>query len=344
MAVDFSLRHLCLLLGAQLWSWPKWQHFSCHLSWRTGGQRFSCQKAGWLVVGWLVQQVGRLEVSGLINLLSGIGAEENGPSAASAGLVQLPVARWERQRNWIYHRSWKDAYPFASVVGSGQGVAGQKHHIKVCLQNSWIAKIYLHDSHMMVQLMLLAAKCLKFLPSCLKMRAFKSFTMQAVRLTSSMQSISNGCLSIVASGSSEIQSGTKGCDDCEGEHHIVSQMEGHRRGNIVSCCHISNPLPKLHLQGFVLGLLSIAWFRVSGFRYLLRLCHIDCYSSNTKARPSNSFDFSLWAQACMIHIIQFTFILKTAVAREPVMQSENRIYIIYNGMRKVRRWMNKLNI
>ena len=139
-----------------------------------------------------------------------------------------------------------------------------------------IAKIYLHDSHMMVQLMLLAAKCLKFLPSCLKMRAFKSFTMQAVRLTWSMQSISNGCLSIVASGSSEIQSGTKGCDDCEGEHHIVSQMEGHRRGNIVSCCHISNPLPKLHLQGFVLGLLSIAWFRVSSFRYLLMLCHIDC--------------------------------------------------------------------
>ena len=40
-----------------------------------------------------MQQVGRLEVSGLINLLSGIGAEENGPSAASAGLVQLPVAR-----------------------------------------------------------------------------------------------------------------------------------------------------------------------------------------------------------------------------------------------------------
>ena len=62
-----------------------------------------------------------------------------------------------------------------------------------------IAKIYWHDSHVTVQLMQFAAKCLKFLPSCLEMRAFKSFTMQEVRFTSSMESISNGCLSIVAS-------------------------------------------------------------------------------------------------------------------------------------------------
>lgn len=156
-----------------------------------------------------------------------------------------------------------------------------------------IAKIYWHDSHVTVQLMLFAAKCLKFLPSCLEMRAFKSFTMQEVRFTSSMESISNGCLSIVASGSSEIQSGTKGCDDCEGKHHMVAQMERHRRGNIVSCCPVSNPLPRLLLQGFILGLLSMAWLRVSNFRYLVRFCHGDCYSSNTKARPSNSFDFSL---------------------------------------------------
>lgn len=156
-----------------------------------------------------------------------------------------------------------------------------------------IAKIYWHDSHVTVQLMLFAAKCLKFLPSCLEMRAFKSLTMQEVRFTSSMESISNGYLSIVASGSSEIQSGTKGCDDCEGEHHMVAQMETHRRGNIVSCCPVSNPLPRLLLQGFVLGLLSMAWFRVSNFRYLVRFCHGDCYSRNTKARPSNSFDFSL---------------------------------------------------
>ena len=178
--------------------------------------------------------------------------------------------------------------------------------------------------------MLLAAKCLKFLPSCLEMSSFKSFTMQTVRLTSSIESISHGCLSVVASGSREIQFGRKGCDECEGEHHIVAQMERHRRATIVSCCPVSNPLPKLLLQGFVLGLLSMAWFRVSNlsnFRYLVRFCHGDCYSSNTKARPSNSFDFSLWAQACMIHMIQFTFILKTGVAREPIMQSENRIHL-----------------
>ena len=55
---------------------------------------------------------------------------------------------------------------------------------------------------------------------------------------------------------------------CEGEHHIVAQMGRHRRDTIVSCCPVSNPLPRLLLQGFVLGLLSMAWFRVSNFRYL----------------------------------------------------------------------------
>jgi len=39
-----------------------------------------------------------MEVSGLINLLSGIGDEGNGPSADSAELVQLQVAR-EQRRN-----------------------------------------------------------------------------------------------------------------------------------------------------------------------------------------------------------------------------------------------------
>ena len=127
MAVDFSLRHLCLLLGTQLKSWPKLRFWRfpgswLRLSWRT--------KACWLM-GWLVGWPGRMEVSGLINLLSGIGDEGNGPSADSAELVQLQVAR-EQRRNWTYHRSWKDANPFASVVGSGHGVAGRKHRaIKV---------------------------------------------------------------------------------------------------------------------------------------------------------------------------------------------------------------------
>lgn len=33
----------------------------------------------------------------------------------------------------------------------------------------------------------------------------------------------------------------------------------------------------------------------------------------------------------MIHIIQFTFILTTGVAREPIMQSENRIHMQWDA-------------